>query len=75
MHLAISVLLYKFKLILSQNDESVVPRILDGLTHVFRVALTVAAYVNLTCTVLKWKKAFQEGIPSNVKRRLAGYTW
>lgn len=60
MHLAVSVLPYKFKLILPLNDELVVPRILDGLTHVVRVTLIVAEYVNLfTCTVLKWKKVFK----------------
>lgn len=75
MHLVISVLPYKFKLILSQNDVSVVPRILNGLTHVFRVTLILAQYVNRIFTVLKWKKVFQEGIPSNVKMRLAGHTW
>lgn len=58
MHLAISVLPYKLELILSWN-ESVVPRILDGITHVVLVTLIVAEYVNLfNFTVLKWKEVF-----------------
>lgn len=47
MHLAISVQHYKFKLILSQNDELVVPRILDGLTHVVQITVIMAEYISL----------------------------
>lgn len=62
MHLAISVLPYKFKLILSQNEELVVPRTLDGFTYVVQITLIVAECLNLfTFTGLKWKKVLQCG--------------
>lgn len=47
MHLAVSVLHYKFKLILSQNDELVEPRILDELTHVLQIIVIMAEYMSL----------------------------
>ena len=51
---------YPINLILSQNEELVVPRIPDGLTHVVRLTVIVAEYLNLfTFIVLKWKKVFQ----------------
>lgn len=59
MHMTISVLPYEFKLILSQNEAAVVPRMLDGFTYVVWVTLIVAEYVNIFAfTVLKWKKVF-----------------
>lgn len=62
MHLAISVLPYKFKLILSQKEELVVPGTLDGFTHVVQITLIVAECVDrFTFTGLKWKKIFQCG--------------